>query len=112
MVLLHHKYTITCTLPVGGQRFYSFSVPRDSGFSVLLGSLSTARIQALPDLRVRLGIGVPAGTGCIARESVISTAGLVYQLHGWAPEGIHCVGLYDVGELTEPVSFAIRITHY
>lgn len=102
----------TGTLDVGGLRFYSFSVPENSGFSVLLGSLSTARSPALPDLAVGLGVGTPAGTSCAVRESVVTSPALTTQFRSWAAEGIHCVAIYDIGNLREPVAFVVRLTHY
>jgi hypothetical protein len=99
------------TLSVGGLRFYSFTVPANSAFSVLLASLATAPGAPLPDLQVGIGIGTPAGTSCAVRESIATTPSLVTQFHSWATEGIHCVAIYDLGYLREPVSFAIRLTH-
>jgi hypothetical protein len=102
----------TGTLPVGGLRFYSFTVPRDSAYSVLLASLGTSQSPALPDLAVGLGIGTPAGTSCRVTEAVVTTPALARQIDSWTTDGIHCVAIYDVGNLREPVSFAIRFTHY
>jgi hypothetical protein len=102
----------TGTLSPGGLRFYSFRATEDSAISAMLASLSTAVTRALPELAVGLGVGIPQGTGCDVKEAVTTTAGLTRQFRGWATEGIHCVAVYDVGNLRESVSFAIQIAHY
>ncbi|MEZ5284095.1 MAG: hypothetical protein R2712_04645 [Vicinamibacterales bacterium] len=102
----------TGTLGVGALRSYAFTAPSDSAVTVLLGSLSSSTAPALPAQTVGLGMGVPAGTGCAVREEVVTTPTLTSQFTSWAPEGIHCIAVYDVGTLTEDVSFAIRISHY
>lgn len=101
----------TGTLSAGGLRFYSFTLPEDGAFTVLLASLSAPSGTPLPDLEVGLGVGTPAGTGCAVRESVTATPALVAQFRSWAADGIHCVAIYDVGHLNGQVSFSVRLTH-
>lgn len=100
------------TLPVGGQRFYSFTAPDDSSVSVLLANLSDSRSPALASTTVGIGIGIPAGTGCALRESVATPPALTSQFRTWATEGIHCIAIFDAGTLSEPVGFVIRISHF
>jgi hypothetical protein len=100
------------TLPRGGLRSFAFTAPSSSAVSAMLASLATSASPSAADLRVGLGLGVPQGTGCAIRESLVTGPALTAQLRGLVPPGIHCVAIYDTGTLTEPVSFAIRITHY
>jgi hypothetical protein len=104
--------SFTGTLTVNGQRFYAFNAPSASAVSVLLGSLRTAETPALSSTAVGLGVGVPAGTGCAVTNSVVTTPALTSQFQASVDSGIHCVAIFDTGALTEPVSFAIRFTHF
>ena len=102
----------TGTLEPHAQRFYSFTAVADSDMSVMLASLSTAGLRAQPDLSVGLGVGIPAGTGCDVKESVVTTVALTRQIDSSVTKGIHCVAIYDVGQVRESTTFAIRISHY
>lgn len=99
------------TLDPHGQRFYSFTATEGTSLIVLLGSLSTGSAPAT-SVRIGLGVGTPAGTGCAVRESVVTAAALTAQLRTSVAKGIHCVTVYDTGTLTESVSFALRFSYY
>jgi hypothetical protein len=96
----------------GQSAFYSFQVGSSGGAVMInLASLSPlSRAGALP-VTMELGYGVPVGEKCAVENSVQTIPGLASQLTGTLTAGIHCANLADVGNLTEPVNFVIRITH-
>jgi hypothetical protein len=60
---------------------------------------------------VQLGLGIPAGIGCGLTQSVTVPPALTPQIGVTLAPGIFCVSIQDVGTLTSPVNFAIRIVH-
>lgn len=97
-------------LPVSGSKFYSYSVTEGGTVSAMLASLS-AGLGAAPASRVELGIGIPAGTGCRLLMSAVVSPALVPQLQLSQSQGIYCVSIADTGNLSSPMTFAIRIIH-
>jgi hypothetical protein len=51
------------------------------------------------------------GTGCSLDQSLETPAGLTVQFVTESPSGVHCVEVFDVGNLTAPVNFTVRIEH-
>ena len=92
--------------------FFSFQVGGNGGaVSINLASLSPIyRPGALP-IAVDIGYGVPVGEGCELRKSVQTAPGLTSQLTDSLTIGIYCASITDLGNLTEPVNFSMRITH-
>jgi hypothetical protein len=97
------------TLPVGGTRFYSYTVSQPGTVYLTLASLASG--NATSTTHVTLGVGTPAGTGCALQNSVTTSAALAAQLEHSSPSGIYCVNVADAGGLTSPMAFAIRIVH-
>ncbi len=96
---------------VGGARFYSFTVAVAGPVTANLASI-TAADSGLPiAIPLRLGLGVPEGTGCPASASVTVTAALLSQLDSTALPGVHCIEVADLGDVRAPVRFALRFTH-
>jgi hypothetical protein len=58
-----------------------------------------------------LGIGVPSGTGCALTQSITTTPALTAQLQHSSTPGVRCVSIFDIGNLTTQVNFAIRFVH-
>lgn len=99
----------TGRLPVGGSRFYSFTVSEAGTASLMLASLARdANGPALP-ASVALGLGVPRGIDCATTSSVTTGAALTVQISVDLQPGIYCARIADIGALTEPVAFAVRI---
>jgi len=98
------------TLPVGGSKFYSYSVNAGGTVSAMLASLS-AGLGGSPTTRVELGIGIPAGTGCSLLTSAVVGPALVPQLQLSQLQGVYCVRITDTVGLSAPATFAIRIIH-
>ena len=60
-----------------------------------------------------LGVGLPrvTGGGCRLGVTVNASPGSSPQISTAADAGQYCVQVYDLGTLTEPVSFALKIDH-
>ena len=60
-----------------------------------------------------LGVGLPrvTGGGCRLGVTVNASPGSSPQISTPADAGQYCVQVYDLGTLTDPVSFALKIDH-
>jgi hypothetical protein len=99
--------TFSGTLPVGGSRFYSFTVPQTGSTSVTLLSLKQNGVDS--DAFVLLGLGAPRGTECLLIDGTQVRADVVPQVTLSPEPGIYCTRISDTGTLTGPVEFSINI---
>lgn len=97
------------TLPVGGSKFYSFTVGVNGEVDVTLVSIFGNGVA--PGVALGLGIGTPAGTACGTSKTVNAQAGSTAQATGTFAPGVYCVSLADVGNLSAPATFTITIAH-
>ena len=104
-------YYFTGTLAPQTSSFYSFTVAQAGTVSVTLASLSVGPFNPTPGTPVGLGFGTPAGTDCSLTRSLKTGAGLAAQLVTPVALGVFCVDIFDVGSLTVPTDFVIRIVH-
>jgi hypothetical protein len=60
-----------------------------------------------------LGVGLPrtTGGGCRLGVSVNASSGTTPQISTQADAGQYCIQVYDLGTLTDPVGFALKIEH-
>jgi hypothetical protein len=81
--------------------------------SVTLASVTTASTPGTSvNLPLGIGIGTPLGTACNLTQQTTTGPGLTPQLTGSnLAAAIYCVEVFDVGNLTVPVNFAVRIQH-
>jgi hypothetical protein len=88
----------------GGQSTRSFTVNSSGTINVTLTAAGAT---------LGLGIGLPriTGGGCRLGASINTAAGSTPQLTASADEGQYCVQVYDLGTLTDPVGFALKIDH-
>jgi hypothetical protein len=99
------------TLDRGGSSFFSFSASTVGVGRITLASVSQAAVgEALPTV-LGLGFGVPRGTGCTVTQSLSASAALSAQIVSAVTPDIYCVQVSDLGTLTGPVNFTIRIVH-
>lgn len=98
------------TLAAQGSSFYAYTVSQSGTVSVTLASVTAAN-RSVAGTTLGLGIGIPAGMGCSATMSMNAVAALTAQLVSEAAAGVYCVNLVDVGNVVEPVNFAVRIVH-
>ena len=97
------------TLPVGGTRFYSFTVPQDGNVSLTL--LSLVENGEPSTNTVNIGIGVPQGTGCTLLDSRTTAAGATPQFTNFYQAAVYCARVADVGTLTAAATFALNIAY-
>jgi hypothetical protein len=100
--------TFSGTLPVRGQRFYSFTVPSTRTVRVTLEQLQNEAGAASRDTVV-LGLGIPSGTGCAMLREVAAGSSDVPHFDESLTAGVYCTQLTDPGTLTEAVAFSVRI---
>lgn len=101
----------TGSLALKDSSFYSFTVNATSNVFLTLASMTLASPGPAVSVPVEIGLGIPAGIGCGLTQSVIVPPLLTPQIGVTLDPGVFCVSIQDVGNLTSPVNFAIRIVH-
>jgi hypothetical protein len=100
----------TGVLPVKSSQTYSFTTANQGTVSVTLASLTM--MQPGPALNIPLGLGLGMSSdGCTATSQVTATPALSPQITVALAAGTYCTSLSDIGQLTAPVNFAVRIVH-
>jgi len=100
------------SLNVGGFSFYSFNVEATGNADVMLASVTTSTAPGTSTgVVLGMAIGSPLGTDCVITNAVTAGAALQSPLVSNLTPGTYCVRVYDVGNMTVPVNFAIRIVH-
>jgi len=100
------------SLNVGGFSFYSFNVEATGDVFVMLASVTTSAAPGTStNVVLGMAIGSPLGTDCVITTSVLAAPALQSPLVSNLTAGTYCVRVYDVGNLTVPVNFAVRIVH-
>jgi hypothetical protein len=105
--------SFSATLNVQGTQMFTFSILTGGTVNVTLASVTTNTTTPQPSIALGLGLGSAStdGTTCNVAATTTTTAGLSTQLTGSVPAGTGCVTVSDVGQLTAPVTFAIRVAH-
>jgi hypothetical protein len=97
--------TFSGTLPVAGSSLQNVTVNQVSKMTVKLTSVT-------PDAAVGIGVGTPSSGTCVLLDSRSPvSAGSTVLLSGTALAGNLCVSLFDVGNLTENVTYTIEVSH-
>jgi hypothetical protein len=99
--------TFSGTLPVGGSRFYSFTVPQTGLTTATLLSLKENGVDS--PAFVLIGLGAPRGTECLLIDGRQVAVDVVPQVSLSPEPGIYCARISDAGNLTGPVEFSINI---
>lgn len=103
----------------GESAFFSFTVAATADTDVTLVSLLPDQ-AASPALAIpmSLGIGTPAGTDCRTTSTATSPPGLSPQVTApttatisSSAASIYCARIADIGKLTGPVAFIVKIVH-
>ena len=91
-------------LAPGGTSSRSFTVEAAGTISVTMSSAGAT---------LGLGVGLPrvTGGGCRLGVSVTTGGGSTPQIATQADAGQYCVQVFDLGTLTDPVPFAVKIDH-
>ena len=81
--------------------------------SFTLNSAGTIVVTLTAGPTVGLGVGLPrtTGGGCRLGVSVNASPGTTPQISTQADAGQYCVQVYDLGMLSDPVGFALKIEH-
>jgi hypothetical protein len=97
----------------GDSAFFSFKVNVAGNVNVTLASVTTATTPGSSvNLVLGVGLGAPLATDCNLTSQMNTAPALTSQLVGsnFSP-AIYCVRVFDVGNLTVPINFAVRIAH-
>jgi len=97
--------TWSSTVAPGGQSSRSFTVDASGTINVTLTAAGAPTLG--------LGVGLPrtTGGGCRLGVTVNASAGTTPQISTNADAGQYCVEVYDLGTITDPVGFAVKIDH-
>ena len=98
-------------LGLQGATSFSFNVNKAGSVSVTLASVVLSRPGPTTTAALTVGLGAPADGVCSARSSVTTSSGLTAQLSMSLDAGAGCVNISDVGNLTAPVDFTVRVVH-
>lgn len=102
--------TFAGTVDVGSGDSHTFSVAQSGG------QLNVTLTAAGPPSTIYMGIGVgtPSGASCalLTSAQVLTQAGTTAQLSGTVNAGTYCVQVFDAGNQTSQVSYAVTVTHY
>jgi hypothetical protein len=100
----------TGTVDVGGSDSHPFTIALSGG------QVNVTLTAAGPPQTIYMGLGVGAWSSptctLIAGASTAVPAGATAQLSGTANAGSFCVMVYDVGNQTTQVTYAVTVTHF
>jgi hypothetical protein len=98
------------TVPVGGSDTHPFTVALSGG---QVNAILTAAGPP-STIYMGLGIGTYSGGTCtlLSGGSVVTQAASTAQLAGTVNAGSYCVQVYDAGNQTVAVSYAVTVNHY
>jgi len=97
------------TVPVGGKRFYSFTVVENGTVNVTLTRVGGVGVPST--VWMGLGIGTPSGEDCPTTSTVNGPSGSTPQVTGTFAPGIYCAAVVDIGNLAAPATIAATIAH-
>jgi hypothetical protein len=103
--------TFSGLMALQGSNFYSFTVSAAGTVDVTLASLMGKSPGPASNTIVALGLGNPVGTGCSLITSVNAAPGLTAAISNAVSPDVYCVQIQDIGNLTVPLNFTIRINH-
>jgi hypothetical protein len=100
----------TGTVDVGGSDSHPFTIALSNG------QVNVTLTSAGPPSTIYMGLGVgswsdPACT-LLSGASTVAPAGTTAQLSGTANAGSYCVKVYDAGNQTAQVTYAVTVTHF
>jgi len=98
--------TFDDTLLVAGSNSHTFNVQQVGGLKVSIAKVT-------PSAAVNLAVGTQSSvSGCIVINNLTTVAGTTAQISGTATvPGTFCVLVSDVGNLVEPVTYTVTVTH-
>ena len=104
--------TYTGQLVVGGSQFYSFSTVATGTTDITLTGLRPLNTPNAPfSVSIGMGLGTPQGTDCALSSAITTRPALAKQLSVSTGISTYCVKIADVGQLTGPVEYTVRVVH-
>jgi hypothetical protein len=100
----------TGTVAISGNDVHAFTVALSGG---QVNAILTAAGPP-STIYMGLGIGTPSGSTCalLTNGAVVTPAGTAAQLTGTLNAGSYCVMVFDAGNQTAPVTYAVTVNHY
>jgi hypothetical protein len=97
------------SVDVGGTDIHNFTVAAAGQLNVTLTAAGPP-----PTIFMGIGVGTPSGTQCqlLTNGSAAAPAGTSAQLSGTIAAGSYCVAVFDIGNQTGPITYAVTITHF
>jgi hypothetical protein len=95
---------------IGGTDSHAFTVALSGGqVNVILTAAGPPST-----IFMGLGVGTYASPACtlLTSGAIVTQAGATAQLSGTVNAGSYCVMVYDAGNQTAPVTYAVTVTHY
>ena len=97
--------TFTAQLLVNGSNSHSFDVSQAGAIQVTLTAVT-------PGVTLGIGVGTPSSGLCQVVRSTIVVPGATAQLSGFSTvNGTLCLGVFDVGNMVEPVDYTVTVFH-
>jgi hypothetical protein len=97
------------TVPVGGAKFYSFTVTTNGTVNLTLNTVGGTGVPST--VMLGLGIGTPSGKVCATATTINTASGTTPQVTGTYAPGLYCANVADVGNLEAPATFDVSIAH-
>src|SRR5262245_19132343 len=95
-----------------GASSYSYSQVITGPVIVTLASLMAGPIGPAVSTALGLGTGTPTDTDCTVASSMTVVPALTAQISSISVSpGTYCVRVFDIGSMTVPLYFAVRIAH-
>lgn len=107
--VLRRTETFSGTVAMNGFAFHTFNVSNAGLVEVTLTAAGPP-----PTVAMGIGIGVPTGSTCASLRNgstAITPAGTTPQLTGQTTPGPLCVEVYDVGNQTDTILYAVTVVH-
>ncbi len=93
------------TLTVQSRNAHTFNVNA-------VGPVKVTLTSVVPGAVLGIGVGILSSGACNTSRSTNVVPGATVQLDGVATvPGQFCVGVFDIGNLVEPVDYTLRVTH-
>lgn len=104
--------TFGATLNVGQSQFYSFTTISPGTTDITLVSIRpSGSVASTLSPVMGLGLGTPQATDCALSSAINTTPALKAQLSVATSVSTYCVKIADIGNLSGPVDYTIRVVH-
>jgi hypothetical protein len=99
----------TGTVAVGSSDTHAFTVAAAGQLNVTLTAAGPP-----PTIFMGIGVGTPSGSQCqlLTNGSTAAPAGTTAQISGTVSAGNYCVTVFDVGNQTAAITYAVTLTHF